>query len=154
MEQTTFQKQLSTFAFNQQSILSIDDSDADKQRYSFIQRYSDKADEARILNKLQDMQKRGNSVLTKLTKVFGTNRGSIGGSIVDAKQLLREAEADQRFKKLKRNSRIIIQITKDNVAVFTEIYITSRISSAWILGCIHDVIGMLLCHGNTNKYII
>ena len=68
-------------------------------------------DERRVLIKLGEMERKGSTVLEKLTKVFNP-RGS-----VDAKRLLQEAKADQRYKRLKRNSRIIIQITRENGAV-------------------------------------
>eukprot|EP01084_Bolivina_argentea_P161689 281455_1 len=94
-------------------------------RHSFLSQISDAKAQEEVVSKLQEMQKSGNKVLNTLTKVFGGG-GSGGlnanwhrenGEPKDVNQILREAEADQQYKRLKRNSRIIIQLRRDTAAV-------------------------------------
>eukprot|EP01083_Nonionella_stella_P013006 36735_1 len=88
-------------------------------RHSFLSQIHEANDQEIVVRKLQEMQKSGNRVLSTLTKVFGRpdNNWHNGAQPQDVNQILREAEADQKYKRLKRNSRIIIQIRRDTAAV-------------------------------------
>merc|ERR1740123_89807 len=93
---TTFQRQLSTFRLSNSKMNKDDRKDA------FLRALSAK--------------QRGNSVLNKITNSV-TNAFDFGGKELDTRQIQKLAAADEKFSKLKRNSRIIVQITRENVAV-------------------------------------
>lgn len=94
------------------------------QRNSLLQGLHDEQAEAQVVQKLRELEQSGNKVLDTLTAVFGSGKSGAnsnwhrdGGQPKDVRQILEEAEADQKYKKLKRNSRIIIQIQRSTAAV-------------------------------------
>ena len=66
------------------------------------------------------------SVIEKVTRAFQRNANdmwAIFNPPKSAKQILKEAEADKQYKKLKRNSRIIIQIRRDSPTILPKLLI-------------------------------
>eukprot|EP01083_Nonionella_stella_P013005 36732_1 len=111
--------------------------------FSHLSQEHDANEQEIVVRKLQEMHKSGNRVLSKITSVFGkpgNNWHTQAEEPQDMGQILREAEADQQYKRLKRNSRIIIQIRRDTAAVLprTIIHPETEWRSWW------DVFMMLL----------
>ena len=96
-EVTTFQRQLSTFRFSNASNKRNLKNDIDSRKNTYMRM-------------LSTTQNRGNTMMEKISNVFG-------GKELNTMQMRNMHEADTKFAQLKRNSRIIIQITRDNVAV-------------------------------------